>query len=184
MKKANYSFEGSQDDPKENHTDSYDSRKLLELIEKYDGYSSLDILDDLRRNKDNFALLIAFGNRLENCVKVILANQLTRKNKKLTHIVDPGDTVEVFKTFLLNFNTFCKIDLFAETMFGKFEQLASTGEVDTDRIAQFQDNEIETLEQDPGSISTGNNKSPDNLDAKNTQSKPKKKRKKSKKKHH
>lgn len=184
VKKANYGFEGSQEDVKEIHNDSYDPQKLLELIKKYEECSSLEILDDIRLNRDNFTLLKAFGNRLENCVKVILTNQLTRKNKNLAHIADPGDTVEVFKTFLLNFNTFCKIDIFAETMFGKFEQLASTGEVDTDRIAQFQDNEIESPEQDPGSASASNNKNSDNPNGQKTQSKSKKKRKKSKKKHH
>lgn len=92
------------------------------LFEKYRGMTSYEITEDLKTNSIHNTIIEFFTLRIELHLSYILNQdpvQQTLTSTQLTQLYTD------FNIFFQNFNTLCKIDYIAETLFNKFEQYIS-----------------------------------------------------------
>lgn len=91
-----------------------------ELLTRYSGMSALEIDDDLDVNTSNERIIDEFARRIELGLLAVLSKGKTGKSFTIQ---------EDFHTFMVNFNTLCKIERFAEYLFEKFEAVITSGDV-------------------------------------------------------
>lgn len=110
-----------------NETDN--KQDVTDLITRYSQMTGAQITEDLEKNLSRIAILVVLIGRLEKHVKTIIATELNEVNLIGEDMIstDLNQMSSDFNLFLQNFNTFCKIDFFAEELFGIFENLATTG---------------------------------------------------------
>lgn len=106
-------------------TNSFDTTVSKEdeinLFEKYEKATTEEISTDIAKNLKNKRIIESFAKRIECHLEAVLSQ--SGEAPKLEEINDD------FRYFLTNFNTLCKVDYLAETLFGKFEPVISSGSI-------------------------------------------------------
>lgn len=117
----------SADKPVIDH--GHNKKELSELVMKFSKLSGNQIIDDLEQNTSHISTISTFASQLEKHIKTVIAAQLHEVHLISKDMIstDLNQMFNDFNFFLQNFNTFCKIDYFAESLFSKFENLAATG---------------------------------------------------------
>ena len=128
-KRMSYGVAGNDNSDGLEATESSESFRQ-NLISKYSEMSSFEISDDLSKNSKNSQLLANYASSLHNHISVLILAQF--KSQKLKHIagLSLDQVCRDFLFFLDNFNTLSKIDLFAEELFNKIENLITINEHD------------------------------------------------------
>lgn len=138
VKEKNYSnetIESSTDNDKDHAAEQKKTKDnmimLLELVKKYSKLPISMINDHIKHNQSAFVCLNNFAFRLEKHLKTIIAFQNDELDQ--LHNFEQSDDLTImhedFYLFITNFNTLCKIEHLAETLFLIFEKVVSTGSV-------------------------------------------------------
>lgn len=196
----------NRNNPKEDDPDQEEgmqkepSEKLLDIVEPLakeletlqliiDDCSRIEIWsikDYFSSSSSSWIYIIRYTHRMEAHLKTIIAiqnNEIDQLDKNKQDFGNLEYMAKDFRFFLVNFNTLCKIEIFAETMFALFEKIVTTGRIgnEEDTEGGEGENSVEAEFNDDflnGDLddSKGNDKS------EASKSKKKKKKKKSKKK--
>ncbi|CUM47623.1 unnamed protein product [Debaryomyces fabryi] len=185
IKKANYNDDAIDTDnvtaevPTLSTNDADDHQNVSNLLERYREMTSDQINEDLGKDLANIAMLVAIIDRLEKHVKTVIATQLREVSLLDENMIstDLDQMSSDFNLFLQNFNTFCKIDFFAEELFGILENLATTGSF-IEKIPMLTEFDSEFNELFLNGEGKFNDKKEDENESKSSKKKKKKKKKK------
>lgn len=144
-----------------------DPSQRKELLAKYSAMTALEIDNDLDTNPLNARIVDEYAKRVETELFAVLSKGKIGKSLTIQ---------EDFHTFMVNFNTLCKIERFAEYLFEKFEAVITSGEaVYSDKSLDSPKSEDLMAESKNENANDGN--TPKSLNKKKTNSKSKKKTK-------
>lgn len=102
----------------------YDKKEQAELFEWFAPRSTAEINEELERDKHKLLIVEDFTHRIESHLYNILG---VEKKSKMHLLGGLKQTTEDIQFFFQHFNTLCKIELVAESLFEEFENIVSTG---------------------------------------------------------
>ncbi|KAI5958105.1 hypothetical protein KGF57_002913 [Candida theae] len=154
------------------HSTSVDPLQRQRLLKKYTDMTATDIESDMEANNLNARIIDEYAKRIETGLLAVLSKGKIAKSSTVQ---------EDFNTFLINFNTLCKIESFAEYLFEKFEAVITSGNV-ADSGKSLESSRAEDLDiTSDYEIANGDRNPPNETKTKKSGSKSKRKGKSKKK---
>ncbi|KAK6457582.1 uncharacterized protein RJT20DRAFT_125362 [Scheffersomyces xylosifermentans] len=108
----------------------YNEKEQLALFEKYATLTTAEISEDLENNDHNLLIVDDFTHRIETHLHAILGANSGSTAQKSIQPTNLQQLTEDFRFFFNHFNTLCKIEYVAESLFEEFENIISTGSTD------------------------------------------------------
>lgn len=164
---------------------------LQQIIDDCSQIEIWSIKDYFLSSSSSWIYIIRYIHRMEAHLKTIIAIQNDEIDQLDKNKQDFGNLeymAKDFRFFLVNFNTLCKIEIFAETMFALFEKIVTTGrignegEVDEEEAGHLQSEDNEDIDAEFNDKFLNGELNDSKTDKPNEASSKSKKKKKSKKK--
>ncbi|CUM67869.1 uncharacterized protein PRCAT00005578001 [Priceomyces carsonii] len=127
IKTANYDIERPPSHDDVTPMVHYDSEDLANLIDKFSLLSTSEITDDLYKNPDHLSIIGNLGMRIEHHIKLIISGYSNAAKVTELTLLEGEHISSDFKFFLNHFDTLCKIEYLAETLFEKLDALLTAG---------------------------------------------------------